>query len=228
MIIINNDGEEKPMLDFSQFLKENPSRDEEIIRQREEQEVAERLEAWRATGMPERYLQQSFETYNGNADQVVKIGEYANATKHIYCGVLVILGGYGTGKTHLACACLKTNTAGRYVDMPTLEIELECSRDFSAKQNKADILQKYTKPALLVLDEIGRFQNPQAERQALYFIINARYNKKLNTILVSNLNRKEFGEYIGNATADRIAEKRVLVELTGESYRKKQRMKRDG
>jgi DNA replication protein DnaC len=52
--------------------------------------------------------------------------------------------------------------------------------------------------------------------------------RKLNTILVSNLNRKEFGEYIGNATADRIAEKRVLVELTGESYRKKQRMKRDG
>jgi DNA replication protein DnaC len=220
MIIINNDGEERPILDFSKFLKENPLRDEEIHRQREEQEAAERLDGWKVTGMPERYLQQGFETYNGNADQVVKIGEYANASKHIYCGVLVILGGYGTGKTHLSCACLKTNTAGRYVDMPTLEIELECSRDFSAKQNKADTLQKYTKPALLVMDEIGRFQNAQAERQALYYILNARYNKRLNTILVSNLNKKEFGEYIGNATADRIAEKRVIVELTGVSYRK--------
>ena len=223
MIIINNDGEEKPMLDFTQFLIDNPNRDAEIIRLREEQEVKERQEAWEATGMPERYLAQSFETYNGNADQVVKICEYANASKHIYCGVLVILGGYGTGKTHLACSCLKTNTAGRYVDMPTLEIALECSRDFSAKENKADVLQKYTKPSLLVLDEIGRFQNAQAERQALYYILNARYNKKLNTILVSNLNKKEFGEYIGNATADRIAEMRTVIELTGTSYRKGER-----
>lgn len=221
MIIIGNGKEEKPVLDFSSFLTENPDRDAEILRQRKEQEDAERLEAVKATGIPERYWKETIETYNGNGDQVVQIGQFANASKSIYCGVLVILGGYGTGKTHLACACLHTNTNGRYIDMPTLEVELECSRDFSAKENKADILQKYTKPALLVLDEIGRFQNPQAERQALYFIINARYNRKLNTILVSNLNRKEFGEYIGNATADRIAEKRVLVELTGESYRKK-------
>jgi DNA replication protein DnaC len=219
MEVLENGKWVKPVLDFAS-LQKDATRDEEILRQRKEQEAAERLDGWKATGMPERYLQQGFETYNGNADQVVKIGEYANASKHIYCGVLVILGGYGTGKTHLSCACLKTNTAGRYVDMPTLEIELECSRDFSAKQNKADTLQKYTKPALLVMDEIGRFQNAQAERQALYYILNARYNKRLNTILVSNLNPKEFGEYIGNATADRIAEKRVIVELTGMSYRK--------
>jgi DNA replication protein DnaC len=219
MEVLENGKWVKPVLDFAS-LQKDATRDEEILRQRKEQEAAERLDGWKATGMPERYLQHGFETYNGNADQVVKIGEYANASKHIYCGVLVILGGYGTGKTHLSCACLKTNTAGRYVDMPTLEIELECSRDFSAKQNKADTLQKYTKPALLVMDEIGRFQNAQAERQALYYILNARYNKKLNTVLVSNLNKKEFGEYIGNATADRIAEKRVIVELTGMSYRK--------
>jgi DNA replication protein DnaC len=145
--------------------------------------------------------------------------QYAEKTVRNYNGILVILGGYGTGKTHLASSCLHINTNGRYIDMPTLEIEIECSRDFSAKENKASVLEKYIKPSLLVIDEIGRFQNPIAEKQALYYIINARYNKKLSTILVSNFNPKEFGEYVGNATTDRIAEKRILIELKGESYR---------
>ena len=104
--------------------------------------------------------------------------------------------------------------------MPTLEIEIECSRDFSAKQNKEEILRKYIKPQLLVLDEIGRFSNPQAEKQVLYYILNARYNKQLNTVIVSNLSEQEFAVYIGNATADRIAEKRTIVILSGQSYRK--------
>ena len=34
MIIIGNGKEEKPVLDFSSFLTENPDRDAEILRQR--------------------------------------------------------------------------------------------------------------------------------------------------------------------------------------------------
>ena len=48
MIIIGNGKEEKPVLDFSSFLTENPDRDAEILRQRKEQEDAERLEAVKA------------------------------------------------------------------------------------------------------------------------------------------------------------------------------------
>ena len=89
MIIIGNGKEEKPVLDFSSFLTENPDRDAEILRQRKEQEDAERLEAVKATGIPERYWKETIETYNGNGDQVVQIGQFANASKSIYCGVLV-------------------------------------------------------------------------------------------------------------------------------------------
>jgi DNA replication protein DnaC len=219
MEVLENGNWVKPVLDFT-ALQKDATRDEEILRQRKEQEDAERLEMVKATGIPERYWHTTFDTHSEYKGGIEPIKLYAKKSKSEYCGVLVILGENGTGKTSIVSALLHVNSNGQYIDMPTLEIELECSRDFSAKQNKADVLAKYTKPAILVLDEIGRFLNQQAERQALYYILNARYNKRLNTILVSNLNKKEFGEYIGNATADRIAEKRVIVELTGVSYRK--------
>lgn len=208
----------KPILDFSIFTPDK-EHDEKVLKEREELEKKEFFELVKKTMIPERYYTSTFNNYTGNETQVNQIMQYAEKTARNYNGILVILGGYGTGKTHLACACLHTNTNGRYIDMPTLEIEIECSRDFSAKENKASVLEKYIKPSLLVIDEIGRFQNPIAEKQALYYIINARYNKKLSTVLVSNFNQKEFGEYVGNATTDRIAEKRILIELKGESYR---------
>ena len=217
MEIISIDGESiKPNLILPD-LTPDTERDEEIKREREKKRQNEVLELIKATGMPERYYFETFDTFNG--DIKAKVMEYAKSCKN-YIGALVILGGSGTGKTHLACSCLRENTNGVYITMPTLEIELDCSRDFSAKENKIAVLKKYITPNLLVMDEIGRFQNALNERQAIYYIINERYNRMLNTILISNLTAKEFGDYIGNATADRLSEKRVLVEIHGESYRK--------
>jgi DNA replication protein DnaC len=175
------------------------------------------------SGIPARYMSETFETYRPRSDEEIRnvsmIRAYVIESSEAYPGVLVMLGGVGTGKTHLGCACLHERS-GLYVDIPTLEIEVECSRDFSAPENKLQVLNKYVRADFLVIDELGRASNPAAEKAILYYIMNKRYTENRPTVIITNFGDKELAGYFGAALIDRIAEKRVRVEFTGASYRR--------
>ena len=76
---------------------------------------------------------------------------------------------------------------------------------------------------LLVVDEIGRGISATDEKYMLYQIINARYNTRKPTVLISNYTKADFLKYIGVAAADRLVESGDIVEMNGESYRKLRR-----
>lgn len=173
------------------------------------------------SGVPDRFLAETFETYlprteeeARNRDDIKAFAESAAA------GFLVILGGFGVGKTHLSSACLQIRD-GLYVDIPTLELEYECARDFSAQENRLRVLGRYAKAPFLIIDEIGRASNPATEKAILYYLANRRYSFNTPTVLVSNFEEAPFAEYLGAAIIDRIAEKRTRVIFTGSSYRRR-------
>lgn len=196
--------------------------DSEIDRREREQAEADRVKRVRESGIPERYFQETFDTYSPRSPEETKNRDDVKKFSESGDGFLIILGGVGVGKTHLACSCLQNN-CGRYIDVPTLEIEVECSRDFSAPENKLKVLKRYIGVPLLIIDEVGRASNASAEKSFLYYIINQRYGARKKTVLVSNFSEKEFAEYLGSAIIDRIAENRVFVKFTGESYRRRNR-----
>ena len=228
-------------LDFFKKLITNPfdnmtpeeiaAHDEEIKRQEAEQEKRERIERYKKSGVPERYYTESLDTYQVTNEMqktaAQAIGEFL---REIKCGAfrtLVLIGTAGTGKTHLACGMVR-EYGGKYATAPDIVEEIRRAKSFSADQTEKQIIDNYSYVKLLVVDEIGRGISATDEKYMLYQIINARYNTRKPTVLISNYTKADFLKYIGVAAADRLVESGDIVEMNGESYRKLRRQNEAG
>jgi len=202
------------------------ARDDEIEKREREQAEADKAERYRKSGVPERYWAESLATYTtGSKERAEAKAAAEKFFQAIKCGAfrtLAFIGGAGTGKTHLACAIVR-EYGGLYRTAPDLVEELRRAKSFTAADTEAAIVQNYGHARLLVVDEIGRGINAADEKYMLYQIINARYNTRRPTVLISNFKKAEFLQYIGIAAADRLVESGEIRELTGESYRKELR-----
>lgn len=203
--------------------EEIAAHDEEVRQKEAKQEAAERLERYKKSGVPERYYNESLDTYQVTNEMqktaAQAIGEFL---REIKCGAfrtLVLIGTAGTGKTHLACGTVR-EYGGKYATAPDIVEEIRRAKSFSADQTEKQIIDHYSHVKLLVVDEIGRGIAATDEKYMLYQIINARYNTRKSTVLISNFTKADFLKYIGVAAADRLVESGEIVEMNGESFRK--------
>ena len=143
----------------------------------------------------------------------VKCGEFRS---------LVMIGNAGTGKTHLACGIIR-EAGGKYRTAPEIVEEMRRTKSFSANESEGDIIDYYGRLKLLVIDEIGRGISATDEKYMIYQLVNARYNTRKPTVLISNLGKSDFLQYIGVAAADRLVESAEILEMNGESYRRELR-----
>lgn len=200
--------------------------DEEIARREKEQAEREKIERYQKSGVPERYWKESLDTYQiTNEMQATAAKAVTNFLHAIKCGEfksLVMIGNAGTGKTHLACAIVR-EVGGKYRTAPDIVEEMRRAKSFTANDTEADIIKYYGHVPLLVIDEIGRGIAATDEKYMLYQILNARYNTRRPTVLISNHKKADFLQYIGVAAADRLVESAEVWELNGESYRRELR-----
>ena len=227
--------------DFLKTILKNPlanmtaeeisARDAEIKRQEEEQDKRERIERYKRSGVPERYWTESLDTYQiTNEMQKTAARAIGEFLREIKCGAfrtLVLIGSAGTGKTHLACGVVR-EYGGKYATAPDIVEVIRRAKSFSADQTEQQIIDSYSHKSLLVIDEIGRGIAATDEKYMLYQIINARYNTRKPTVLISNFNKADFLQYIGVAAADRLVESGDIVEINGESFRKLRRQNEAG
>ena len=209
---------------FSRFttIEADPAHDAEIERMEREQAERERLEQFINSGVPERYRLESLETYKTDTDEQEKIfavvKSFIQAIKRKLFKTLVMLGNAGTGKTHLACAMIR-ECGGKYRTAPEIVEELRRAKSFNAAETEEQIVNYYGHVSFLVIDEIGRGINAADEKYMIYQLLNARYNTRRPTVLISNFNKADFLAYIGVAAADRLVESAEVVEMNGTSYR---------
>jgi DNA replication protein DnaC len=227
--------------DFLKTILKNPlanmtaeeiaAHDAEIKRQEEEQEQRERIERYKRSGVPERYYNESLDTYKiTNEMQKAAARAIGEFLREIKCGAfrtLVLIGSAGTGKTHLACGVVR-EYGGKYATAPDIVEVIRRAKSFSADQTEQQIIDSYSHKSLLIIDEIGRGIAATDEKYMLYQIINARYNTRKPTVLISNFTKADFLQYIGVAAADRLVESGDIVEMTGESFRKLRRQNEAG
>ena len=206
--------------------EEMAAHDAEIERQERQQAEREKLERYEKSGVPERYFKASLDTYKiKNEMQATAAKAATNFLHAAKCGEfksLVMLGNAGTGKTHLACAIIR-EAGGKYRTAPDIVEEMRRAKSFTANDTEADIIDYYAHVSLLVIDEIGRGIAATDEKYMLYQILNARYNTRKPTVLISNFTKADFLQYIGVAAADRLVESAEVWELNGESYRRELR-----
>ena len=204
--------------------------DAEIERRERQQAAQEKIERYQKSGVPERYFKESLDTYQiTNEMQTTAAKAATNFLHAVKCGEfksLVMIGNAGTGKTHLACAIIR-EVGGKYRTAPDIVEEMRRAKSFTAAETEAEIIDYYGRVKLLVIDEIGRGISSTDEKYMIYQLVNARYNTRKPTVLISNLGKSDFLQYIGVAAADRLVESAEILEMNGESYRRELRAQND-
>jgi DNA replication protein DnaC len=144
---------------------------------------------------------------------------------------IALIGGIGTGKTHLALAlALAACEQGyrvRFFTAASLMNELLEAQD---AHRLSQLERTLSKLELIVLDEVGFVPFSQRGAQMLFTFISQRY-QRASLIVTSNLTFAEWTEVFGDARLtsallDRLTHRCHILEFTGESYRFRQSLQR--
>lgn len=143
---------------------------------------------------------------------------------------VIFLGPPGVGKSHLAIALgLKAIEAAHSVYFVTLDRLVSDLRRAHVANSFERRMRVYTRPHLLIIDEVGYLPLEPLDGNMLFQLISRRYERG-SIILTSNKTYGEWGNFLGDsvlaaAVLDRLLHHSATVNIRGDSYRLKEKRK---
>lgn len=134
---------------------------------------------------------------------------------------LLLVGGYGCGKTHLAAAianeALQKGIRLYFAVVPDLLDYLRATFDPNSDASYDERFDMIRNVPLLVLDDLGTENSKPWAKEKLYQIINHRYNAKLPTVITTNQDLFQ----IDGRIASRISDQQLcsVIHIQGGDFR---------
>ena len=189
-----------------------------------------------ASGMGNLLREQSFEnfdlTYYQNdpaaarrMEQILALmKKYAENFEAGKSGNLVLFGGTGLGKTHLSSAVargvIERGCDVFYVSAVSMLSDFERERfGNSAGGETGYDTSRYFDCELLIIDDLGTEVHNQFTTSVLYNIINTRINKKLSTVINTNLTQDEFRKHYWDRITSRVLGEYTVLPFLGTDVR---------
>ena len=177
--------------------------------------------------VPVRYIHKTFDTFSQDTAERKKafsaVKEFADTMeKSLADGrCLILIGGVGTGKTHLACSLVrKVVEAERSAKFTTVQKLIREVRSSWGTKDEQGVIDNLASLDLLVIDEIGVQACSDNERNILFDVINSRYEEMRSTIVITNCDMNGLKECLGDRVVDRFRENGGrLIQFIGKSYR---------
>ena len=185
----------------------------------------------RSAGFPVQKELDSFDFASARGlskPKVLELSRGAWIDAHQNC---ILVGSSGTGKTHLAIAlglaACRLGKRVRFFTAANLVQKLEqAQQEYSLER----LQKQLDKTDLLICDELGYLSFSRSGAELLFQIFADRYERS-STLLTSNLPFSEWqqifqGERMTAALLDRLTHHCEIFEMTGESYRFRESMKK--
>ncbi len=184
----------------------------------------------RAAGFPVR---KEFDTFDFTAcpslskQKVLELARGEWVDQHMNC---CLIGGSGTGKTHVATALglalCRLGKRVRFVTAAGLVTQLE---EAQQQQRLDRALTQLNRLDLLIIDELGYLSFSRAGAELLFQVFADRYERR-SLLITSNLPFGEWGqvfqgERMTAAPLDRLTHKCHIFEMNGERYWFRESMK---
>jgi DNA replication protein DnaC len=178
-------------------------------RLREQEE--KRREESRPLSNLEAFKRLTFRTFDSSVAGVKEAFNYAREFARDPHDWIVLRGGYGCGKTHLAAAigneALSRGQHVIFAVVPDLLDHLRSAYAPSSDIEYDELFQRIREAPLLILDDLGTENTTPWAEEKLYQIINYRYNNQMPTVITTNRDR------LDGRIQSRISDRRLCREF---------------
>ena len=136
----------------------------------------------------------------------------------------VLTGKHGSGKTQLGVEMMRhqiddLHRSAVFLSATEFFIQVKATYRPDSQTSEADVLAKYAKPGLLVVDEIEKRGASEWENNLIFHLFNRRYNAVKDTLLISNLPESELCQHLGPALVSRLNETGGVISCNWASRR---------